>query len=83
MKLTHTQHKKTRRTRSEQYITTLISEARQIRLTRLSVHLDTSGYWKLCTLASLKIYFFFYKVCPELYSRNTIHNTQLRHRMIL
>ena len=46
------------------------------------IQLDTAGYWKLCTLASLKIYFFFYKVCPELHSRNTIHS-QLRHRMIL
>ena len=33
-------------------------------------------------LYSLKIYFFFYKVSPELHNQNIIH-IQLRRRMIL
>jgi len=33
----------------------LISEAQQVRPTRLFAELDTTGYWKLCTLASLRI----------------------------
>ena len=44
----------------------------------LQLQLDTAGYWKLCTLASLKIYFFFYKVCPELHSQNIIHNCDIK-----
>jgi len=75
MKLTHIKQKNTQEAH-------VLNSELQVRLTRLFVQLDTAGYWKLYTLASLKIYFFSYKVCRELHSQNVTYS-QLRHRMIL
>jgi len=62
MKLTHTIQKK-----QEARVLNSALRRKFLKLGKFVWQLDTAGYWKLCTLVSLKIYFFFYKVRPELH----------------